>query len=243
MFERVRSGVVACVAASLMSGAFAPSRLGAQNITPSGPPTAMFTAVGPGWYSDVGQAFIAGGSYMNSFSLWLGTSLNKNYVSGDPTSGAELTPFVAAWDGSEIVGNTLFQGSQVLVSGLSGYQELDFSTGGLALTPGTMYIAFIAAANDGVHVGNIRVGTSLDGGGAAATNLQGNAVNPLTGTWDVNTPNLGLTFAATFSDTPVTAPEPGTLVLLVTGVAGIFGTDRLRRKGRSAARPSSRVAE
>lgn len=234
MFGRIRSGLVACVAAYGLAGAIAPSRLGAQNIQPSGPPVASFTALGLGWYGDVGQSFIAGGAYMSSFSFWLGASLTKNFTGvGDPLSGVDLVPMVMAWDGSKGTGSVLYQGSDVVVSGLSSYQEFDFATTGLALTPGLVYVAFLQAANDGVHTGNVRVGTSMDGSGAVADNIEGATVKPLTTTWDVNNPRLATTFAATFTDTPVTAtPEPATMMLLATGMAGLFGTERLRRKRR-----------
>jgi hypothetical protein len=235
MFGRIRSGLVVGVAACGMAGAIAPSRLAAQNITPSGDPIGSFTAVGLGWYSDVGQSFTAGGAYMTSFSFWLGPSLSKNYTSvGDVLSGVDLFPYVMAWDGSKGVGTTIYTGSDVVVSGLSSYQKFDFSTTGLALTPGAIYVAFLQAANDGVHTGNVKVGFSdMNGSGAVADNLEGAAVKPLTDTWDVNNPRLSATFAATFSDTPVTAtPEPVTMMLLATGMAGLFGAGRFRRKRR-----------
>ena len=58
---------------------------------------------------------------------------------------------------------------------------------------------------------------------------------PLTSDWDVTNAGLALTFAADFSDVPVTAtPEPATLMLLASGMAGMAGTRRFYRRRRTA---------
>lgn len=231
MLERIRSSVVAVIATGVISGAMTPSRLAAQNIEPSGPPIAAFTNVGLGWYADVGQTFLAGGSYMNSFSFWFGSSA-QNWLGGSGLSGVALIPYIMAWDGDNVVGNPLFQGTTTVVSGLTEFQRFDFSTGDLALSPNTTYIAFVQAVNDGVHTGNVGVGFSdVSGTGAVANNLQGSPADPLTQPWDITDAGLSVTFAASFSNTPVTAtPEPATLMLVATGVAGLAGSARFRRK-------------
>ena len=234
MVGRIRSGVVACFAACVMAGALAPSRLGAQNIEPSGPPTSPFVGVGPGWYSDVGQVFLAGGPFMTSFSFWLGPALIPKFPTiGDQLSGVDLIPYVMAWNGTEAT-DLLFQGDAVLVSGSSSYQEHTFSIGSITVSPGTLYVAFLQAVNDGVHVGNVAVGYSGLNGGAVADNKVGDPVGSVTQSWSLtDAGGISTAFAATFSDTPVTAtPEPATMMLVGTGLAGIFGMGRLRRKRR-----------
>jgi hypothetical protein len=216
-----------------MLAALSPARADAQDIVPSGPPTGSFTGVGTGWYMDVGQTFMAGGAYMNSFSFWFGPGFSFNYAGeGDPSSGALLVPYIMAWDGTNVVGSALFQGAATLVSGLSTYQRYDFATGDLALAPGTMYVAFVQAVDDDIHTGNVRVGRTA-GTGAVATNVQGQPVQELTEDWYLANTGVALNFAADFSNAPVTAtPEPATLMLLASGMAGLAGT-RLRRKRRS----------
>lgn len=234
MIRRNRGRAMACVGA-LIFAALSPARADAQDIIPSGPPVGAFTAVGTGWYLDVGQTFMAGGAYMNSFSFWFGPGFSFNYAGeGNPATGALLVPYIMAWDGSNAVGSALFQGAAVLVSGLSSYERYDFATGDLALDPGTMYVAFVQAVDDGVHTGNVKVGRTGPGGsGGVATNVQGQPETELTEDWYLTNTGIGANFAADFSNVPVTAtPEPATLMLLASGMAGLAGT-RLRRKSRS----------
>lgn len=238
MLKQIRSCVVACVVASVAGGVLAPARLDAQNIVPSGPPIGAFTGLGTGWYLDVGQSFVAGGAYLTSFSFWLGPAFAQNFTPGvgDPTSGVEFIPYVMAWDGTNVVGSALFQGAAVDVQGLTSYQEYDFSTGSLSLSPGAVYVAVLQAVNDGTHTGNVKVGSGFTGSGAVADNKQGQSVKPLTDDWAITNAGLSTTFAASFSNTPVTAtPEPATLMLLATGMAGVFGTSRFRRPRRDRA--------
>ena len=160
MFRRIHTRTMACVAAGLLAAVSA-SSASAQDIEPSGPPIGAFTSVGTGWYLDVGQTFTAGGAYMNSFSFWFGPGFSRNFAGeGNAASGALLVPYVMAWDGTNVVGSALFQGSAVLVSGLTSYQRYDFSTGDLALAPGVTYVAFVQAVNDPAYTGNVRVGFS-----------------------------------------------------------------------------------
>ena len=133
MFERIRSGIVAYVAAGVMAGAFAPSRAGAQDIVPSGPPIGAFIAVGLGWYSDVGQSFLAGGAFMTSFSFWLGPALPEFHVHGRRRERRGPDP---VRDGVEWHGRRrqpAFPGRRGDRGGLKSYTEFDFSTGNLAL--------------------------------------------------------------------------------------------------------------
>lgn len=236
MIRRNRGRALACVAACMLA-VVSPTRADAQDIVPTGSPAGAFTGAGTGWYIDVGQTFMAGGAYMNSFSFWFGPGFSFNYAGeGDPSSGALLVPYIMAWDGSNVVGSALFEGAAVLVSGLTTYERYDFATGDLALDPGTMYVAFVQAVDDPAYTGNVRVGRAAAGAsGAVATNVQGQPEKALTEDWYLTNTGVGLQFAADFSDSPVTAtPEPATLMLLASGMAGMAGTRRFVRWRRKA---------
>ena len=67
------------------------------------------------------------------------------------------------------------------------------------------------------------------GTGAAADNLQGQVLKSLTDTWDLKNTGTTTTFAATFSET-VATPEPATWMLMMTGMLGVIGGTKLRKR-------------
>ena len=87
--------------------------------------------------STYGETFTApsnGDHFLNTFSLYMGGP----YASGDIVLGA----YIATWDGSKA--GTLLWSSGPIDYQNTGEAQLSFNTGGLDLTGGGSYIAFIS---------------------------------------------------------------------------------------------------
>ncbi len=232
-----------CTAVAFLALTMTSAPATAQTISTYNPlnTTLGWTAVGPGWLTQVGQVFTSPGTQITSMSFWIGGSIGSNWVNdGLQGSGVVVRPNIMAWTGTAATGSLLFQGDAVTVQGLTEYTRYDFTTGSTALTPGQTYVAFLEAVNDGTHLGNVLLlqGNNPGTSGAVGTNING-ATNPLTSTWMLgpSTTRYDGAFEATFEggeqqggEEPSATPEPGSLVLMATGLGMLISVRRARKR-------------
>jgi len=167
-----------------------------------------------------GEIFTAPNGIQNlsSFSFYMGDPLQ----SGDIITGA----YIATWTGTH-AGTLLYDSGQYTYDN-AGNEELTFNTGGLGVKPGQQYVMFLSTSKfHGLSQGEAYVpagdanpylnGFAYFGNGRAFDSLflndwSGYGLSP---DWAVD-----LEFD--------NAPEPGTLLMLGTGIVSGFGV--LRRK-------------
>lgn len=192
-----------------------------------------------------GQTFVAPSSdnVLNSFSFFL------RDMGGGPD--LEFQGFVAAFDPTvgvtRIVGATLFESAiRAGPSTTSTFTRYDFDVGGLTLTPGSTYVAFMSASG---HFGAIPLATSQ----ASWGQIQTNAIDPYAPghfVFNNNANDLSLLFTTSWlsfdggdlafemqftggpEPSPGVVPEPSTVVLMGTGM-GILLLGVVRRRRRT----------
>ena len=221
----MRSRPLAAVVTAALALAAA-SSAGAQTIdTRSSHQTELFSNFGI-----QGQSFTVpiGSSVLDSYSFWVGAT----------TTGASYTfeTSIYAFGGSGPTGPALFT-SDTRTSGGSITESVreDYVTGGLALTPGAVYIAMIRTIDRSeVHTGftlaaPLTFGSTYAGGQVyAATGAW--VADPTLGTYTTNLFGAGtdLKFVAQFS-AATTVPEPATVLLVGGGLLALGAVRRRRR--------------
>jgi hypothetical protein len=155
---------------------------------------------------------------LTSFSFYMGSPT----VTGNILLGG----YIATWTGGH-AGTLLYSSAETNYDN-AGHEQLTFNTGGLGLQSGQQYVMFLSVSQFyGQSSGETSVsqGTSINGlNGFAYYNNSGDFNSLFTNNWD----NSGLSpdWAVDLEFSSV--PEPGSLLMLGTGILGGIGV--LRRK-------------
>ncbi|MES2124293.1 MAG: PEP-CTERM sorting domain-containing protein [Gemmatimonadota bacterium] len=170
-----------------------------------------------------GQVFQAPAQYLNSWSFWL----RENSGGANET----FTANVGTWTGSA-VGSVLWTSGIFAGTSSAGWQQYTFNTGGVSLlTGGESYIFFLDALTG---PGTMGIGARYDAPYGGGNFVFQNGTDH-TSDWDGLT-GSDLAFIASFDRVPSggeeVVPEPATMTLLATGLFGMAGA--ARRKRRSA---------
>jgi hypothetical protein len=193
-----------------------------DTIGPDGLPNMAVGSFGEPNAGTVGQTFIAppDARRLDRFTFYL------IYVEGGP---ARFSGHVGNWDGAKVTGPLLYaSGERQLTTPLTPI-AVTFETGGVPVTPGRSYVAFLSASNffDGLedNTNLFLEGNTYGGGGHVALANGNNFSEIFTRNWRGLDP-LDLAFVAEF--TPV--PEPSTMMLFGTGAAAMAAAARRRRR-------------
>lgn len=176
-----------------------------------------------------GQTVTAVNSSFDSFSFWLGGGSLLNFQA-----------YIFAWDQATLraTGSAIFTSAIMAAPGGAGFQQVLLNTGGVAVTTGNMYVAFLSTSGLAGSGGIAWESTGSDGYAGGAFVFLNNGEDTAKWTteqWSTNWQGAGsdLRFEATFSDGVSVVPEPGSMLLLATGLVGL-GAAGLRRRRNAA---------
>jgi len=191
----------------------------------------------------VGQSFTATGSSLASFGFYAASNWSGN---------ATFQAFLFGMSGSSLVGSPVYASSVMNYTSIStGW--FDFFTGGVGLSSGSVYMALLApvSVSSGMAVMDLGTESGNPYTGEAAYTWAGLPLNPAdltTASWttlaaltQVTGHDLALRVGYDIQTGPevdpfdndpttTTTPEPASVILMATGLIGLVGAGRVRRK-------------
>lgn len=183
-----------------------------------------------------GQTFTVGSdNVLNDFTFWL------NDYNGQPDV-VDFAAYVTEWDGFKATGSILYQSGPQSTTKARGFEQFTFNTGGIGLTSGKQYVAFLSASNffDGIEgIAGLGVTGFQDvySGGDFVFYNNGSDFSLLTqSTWEYIGGIGGIgdsAFKASFSQAIASVPEPTTMLGILA--FGAFGLGSLRKRKHQAA--------
>ena len=221
-FSRATRTILAAALLTATSAA-APTRADAQSVS-QGESGNTITEFGASNIVAVGQSFVALGDALSSFSFFLVNEELLGVATGLSPEKVTFTAYVAAWDGSAIAGPWIYQSGPQTGPTLA-FSQYVFATGGIAVTKGGSYLAFLRINSDSPSDASAALNLSDDNavnGYAFASTASDLTAND---SWFL-VQDTQFAFAAEFTTTQV--PEPTTAVLTLVGLAGIAVRARRR---------------
>jgi PEP-CTERM motif len=221
LFSSVASGLLVAIACLWPLGAAA-DPVTITTIGPNGLSQVVVGNFGEPNAATVGQTFIAPArGQLQSFTFYLFP------IEGGP---ARFKGYVSAWDGEKPTGPLLYESGERQVTTQNVATPVTFATGGLPMTTGLSYVAFLSASGlfDGVDdfTNLVLQEDTYPGGGHFALASGNDFSQVFTRPWHGLSPE-DLAFRAEVA--PI--PEPSTVVLLGTGLAAAAAARRKRARG------------
>ncbi|NEX92493.1 autotransporter-associated beta strand repeat-containing protein [Caulobacter sp. 17J65-9] len=229
-----RSALAATVSAAVLVAVFAPEARADVDTTGAWNGSNYLWSFGDSGTWTYGQTFTPGATEatLDSFTFYL----------SDFAGAYDLKGYVATWDGTK-AGSLLFTSSATTTSGGTAFAPLSFATGGLALTPGQQYVAFLSVTEtqggaSGYSKWGLLSSSAYAGGGAVYDNNTSFA-ELFSAPWDSSSNPNDMAFALDFTDPPtcggMTTGDNICLITSATTITGVTdalaGTDTLELGG------------